>query len=136
MEMTLHELQKFVLQMPELELVLRVFTDSYICENCDEYSLATVMDHTLETHCENCQIDKQHTGPIILLTSLDQIRTAQQMTIEDGAFKYSTLFLDHQNNRIVNFNTFNAFFYETSMFNQFQVFSPFTQNLKTDIQLT
>ena len=111
------ELQKFLSEMPELELVLKVYTDSYICASCDSYTLAETLDESLKTKCENekCEhvkTEMQHPGPIILLTSSDQIRTAEQMTAQDGAFHYSTLYLDHQNNRVVNFNTFNAFIYD------------------------
>ena len=40
------------------------------------------------------------------------LRAAEQMTIEGGEFEFSTLFLDHQNDRIINFNSFNAFLYD------------------------
>ena len=106
------KLQTFLSEMPELEIVFKVYTDSYICENCDKYFLARNIDDVLATTCNSCQTDLQHTGPIILLTSIDQIRAAEQMTRPDGMFEYSTLYMDHQNNRIINFNTFNTFFYD------------------------
>ena len=104
------ELQKFLSDKPELEIILKVYTDSFICGICDFYSVTSSLEPEINNQCKKCQIDMQHTGPMILLTSLDQVKSAEQMT--DGAFQFSSLFLDHQNGRIINYNSFNAYFYD------------------------
>jgi hypothetical protein len=106
------ELQKFVSDTTELEVILKVYVDSYICASCDEYFTTTTIGEKLNNQCGKCKKNMQHTGPNILLTSHDQIRAAEQMTNPDGAFHFSSLYLDHQNGRIVDFDSLNVFFYD------------------------
>lgn len=110
------ELQKLVEEMPELGIKVKVATDSYICEECDIYTLAENLDENeeLSERC-SCGMKMFHTGPQILLTSVDQIKAAHEMTVDDGQFKYSTLYIDNQNGRLQNFNTLNTFFYDYQM---------------------
>ena len=54
-------------------------------------------------------------GPIILVTSKLQVKAAFEMSDKNGLFKFSTLYLDNQNGRIINYNTLNAFFYDYQM---------------------
>ena len=122
------ELQSFLSEMPELEVILKVYTDSFICASCDSYKVTTLIEHELNNLCEECKIEMQHTGPMILLTSLEQVKSAEQMTKADGAFQYSSLFLDHQNSRIINYNSFNTYLYDfhvQSITNIFTVHSIF-----------
>ena len=79
-------MQTFLSDKPELEIILKVYTDSFICGTCDFYSVTSSMEPELNNQCKKCQIDMQHTGPMILLTSLDQVKSAEQMT--DGAFQF------------------------------------------------
>ena len=122
------ELKKFLDEMPELEIVLRVYTDSFICGECAAYNVASEVNQKLKNECDECKLEMQHTGPMILLTSVDQIRSAEQMTSDDGAFRFSSLFLDHQNSRIINYNSFNSYLYDfhvQSITNIFTVHSKF-----------
>jgi hypothetical protein len=123
------ELEKLVTEMPELQLVMKVATDSYYCENCNSSKVATSEDQMLTRECSSCSQDMVNTGPIVLLTSVDQIKTAEQMTKEDGAFHYSTLFLDHQNGRCIDWDTMNTYVYD----HQIQsISSIFTAHTKTE----
>ena len=86
------ELQKIVSDTNELEVILKVYVDSYICASCDEYFTTTTIGEKLNNQCGKCKKNMQHTGPLILLTSHDQIRAAEQMTNPDGAFHFSSLY--------------------------------------------
>ena len=85
------KLQNFVSDTNELEVILKVYVDSYICASCDEYFTTTTIGEKLNNQCGKCKKNMQHTGPLILLTSHDQIRAAEQMTNPDGAFHFSSL---------------------------------------------
>ena len=126
---SIKELEKFVTEMTDLQMVMKAATDTYYCEHCNDYKVATSEDEKLTRDCFSCQKDMVNTGPIVLLTSVDQIKTAEQMTKEDGAFLYSTLFLDHQNGRCIDWDTMNTYIYD----HQIQsISSIFTAHTKTE----
>ena len=70
------ELEKILIEMPELGIIIKVVTDSYICEICNIEVITSSPSEELDGTCQNCLKSMQHTGPIILLSSQDQIREA------------------------------------------------------------
>ena len=70
------ELEKFLVEMPELGVLLKVVTDSYLCEVCNSHVTIHSQNEEIDEACKQCKKLMQHTGPIILLTSQDQIREA------------------------------------------------------------
>merc|ERR1719427_622204 len=95
------ELQSFLSAMPELQIILKVFTDSFICGSCDFHSVTSSLEEELDKQCEKCEIEMHHTGPMILLTSEDQVRSAEQMTKDDGAFPYSWTIKTQESSTII-----------------------------------
>jgi hypothetical protein len=107
-------LKRFIKDTPELDLILKVAVDSYICEGCNKYRLYFSEDEETDDSCD-CTQTMVNVGPIILVTSKLQVKAAFEMSDKNGLFKFSTLYLDNQNGRIINYNTLNAFFYDYQM---------------------
>ena len=107
-------LKRFIKDTPELDLILKVAVDSYICEGCNKYRLYFSEDEETDDSCD-CTQTMVNVGPIILVTSKLQVKAAFEMSDKNGLFKFSTLYLDNQNGRIINCNTLNAFFYDYQM---------------------
>ena len=58
------ELHKFVSDTTELEVILNVYVDSYICASCDEYFTTTTIGEKLNNQCGKCKKNMQHTGAL------------------------------------------------------------------------
>ena len=108
-------LRQFLNSTPELGVIIKVVTDSFVCEPCEFTELYYYEDEELLENCQHCGRKMDNKGPIIVITSKSQIKAAYEMSSEDGLFKYSTLYIDNQNGRIVNYNTLNTFFYDFQM---------------------
>ena len=66
----------------------------------------------LNTLCESCGNEMVGKGPLILLTSNEQLKNAYDMTQVQGVFNKSTAFCDHQTSRAEAMTTFNVAFYD------------------------
>ena len=96
----------------DIGIILEVAIDTFICARCGHIEYSYVNNEEIKTECENCKQEMESKGPMIMLTSKEQIKLAWEMTKKDGVFALSTAFLDHQPGRTVNLTTLNCAVYD------------------------
>ena len=61
---------------PTLEVIMKVYFETFVCTNCCQMVCSEREDEEIPTYCENCNIFMQEIGPIVLTTSNTQLMTA------------------------------------------------------------
>ena len=89
----------------DIGIILEVAIDTFICARCGHIEYSYVNDEEIDTNCKECKIEMEGRGPMIMLTSKEQIKLAWEMTKKDGVYALATAFLDHQPGRTVHLTT-------------------------------
>ena len=97
----------------KLGIVIVVVIDSYVCATCKCVSYAKDESEEITTEC--CNNAMVNTGPVILVTSRDNMQAGVEMSKPDGLFKSSTVHIDHQPGRCKTMDTMNVAFYDHTM---------------------
>ena len=96
----------------DIGIILEVAIDTFICARCGHIEYSYVNDEEIDTNCKECKIEMEGRGPMIMLTSKEQIKLAWEMTKKDGVYALATAFLDHQPGRTVHLTTLNCAVYD------------------------
>ena len=108
----------------KLGTVIVVVIDSYVCATCKSVNYATEENETIATEC--CSNSMFNTGPVILVTSKDNMKAASEMSQADGIFKSSTVHVDHQPGRCKTMDTLNVAFYDHTLHEMASLFMTHT----------
>ena len=104
----------------KLGIIIRVVVDSYVCATCKKISYTTEEDEEIQTEC--CNHGMVNTGPVILVTSKDNLKSADEMSKDGGIFNASTVHVDHQPARCKTMDTLNVAFYDHNLREMSSVF--------------
>ena len=77
--------------------------DSYVFASCKQIFFLTEEDEEIGTKC--CSYVMVNTGPVILVTSRDNLQSGIELSTQDGLFSASTVHVDHQPARCKTMDT-------------------------------
>ena len=98
-----------------LGVVIEVVIDSYMCGNKECLKVTYSTSENFEILYECCGKPMLQLGPTVLVTSKEQMKVALEMSRQDGIFRKSTAFVDHQPGRCEPMNTFNCAMYDFTL---------------------
>ena len=104
----------------KLGIIIKVVVDSYVCASCKQISFSTEDDEEIGTEC--CSYAMVNTGPVILVTSRDNLQSGIELSTQDGLFSASTVHVDHQPARCKTMDTLNVAFYDHNLREMSSVF--------------
>lgn len=96
----------------DIGIILEVTIDSLICGKCKGIDFSYLDGEEISTKCKSCKIEMESRGPMVMLSSKEQIKLAWEMSKSDGVYSLATAFLDHQPGRTVNLTTMNCAVYD------------------------
>ena len=96
----------------DIGIILEVTIDSLICGKCKGIDFSYLDGEEISTKCKSCKIEMESRGPMVMLSSKEQIKLAWEMSKSDGVYSLATAFLDHQPGRTVNLMTLNCAVYD------------------------
>ena len=107
------EIKKMLIEhYDELGVILEVALDTFVCLGCKRFEYSVLVGQELDSICESCGNEMVGKGPLVVLTSNEQIKNAYDMSHVQGVFEKSTAFCDHQTSRAESMTTFNVAFYD------------------------
>ena len=106
-------------QYPDLGVIIDIVYDSYVCANCNLYTMqrtlskhgGTTNNVVIDRICKKCTFQMKQTGAFVFITTKTILSTVKELS-KGGVFENSTIFVDHQNGRLADWNTFGCFFYD------------------------
>ena len=104
----------------KLGVIIRVVIESFVCACCTNISFSTEEEEEILTEC--CSKPMVNTGPVILVTSTDSLKSAVELSKDGGLFSGSTVHVDHQPGRCKTMNTLNVAFYDYNLREMASVF--------------
>ena len=104
----------------KLGVIIRVVIDSFACATCQKISYSSEEDEEMLTEC--CNNAMVNTGPVILVTSKDNLKSAMELSTDGGIFSASTVHVDHQPARCKTMDTLNVAFYDHNLREMSSVF--------------
>ena len=97
----------------KLGVIIKVVIDSFVCASCRNISYSTTEGEEVVSEC--CDNAMVNTGPVVLVTSTDNLKSAMELSCEDGIFSSSTVHVDHQPARCNTMDTLNVAFYDHTL---------------------
>ena len=111
---------------PSIGIIIEIWLDSFLCVKCLKVNFSSQINEKIETVCENCKVEMQPIGPVLLITSKLQLKTAWLMSEGNNTFRRTSCHVDHQPSRCVDYNTFNVVIYDHTICSMAHLFTAHT----------